>query len=427
MDGLRLVLAGAAIGNGNRGVEALGQSVIDSVERDSPGALLSVLDDGWGVRRHADPRHPRINVEYVGVRRSRRWHRPESWAQIRVAQALRAQGNPAAHRFGTADAVLDLSAGDSFTDLYGPARLATISAPKRAALRAGRPLVLLPQTYGPFDTTAGRRQAERIVRSASIAYARDSWSFDRLRELAGPEADPSRLHHGVDVAFALEPRRPGPEVADLVDGLPGPRVGVNVSGLLRDAESHERFGLQGDYLDTMTEVVRGLVAAGAHVLLVPHVQLPEGRGESDIAAISLLRERLDEHQRGRTTVLSPALDAAELKWCIAQLDWFVGSRMHSTIAALSTVTPATAYAYSDKTLGVFQTCGMGDHVVDARETGGPAASERLLAGFTQRAETRRALEAEAPAVVEKSRRQLSDVLDTVTRWRDGASQAETIA
>lgn len=428
MTGLRLILAGAAIGNGNRGVEALGRSIVDSVDRNGPGSWLSVLDDGWGIRAASDARHPSTTVDYVGVRLSRRWHRAESWAQIRVAQSLGGRLNPVARRFAAADAVLDLSAGDSFTDLYGPTRLATVSAPKDAARRAGRPLVLLPQTYGPFESTSGRRRAERIVRSAALAYARDSWSYDRLRELAGPDADQTRLHNGVDVAFALEPRRPEPEVADRVEGLAdGLTAGVNVSGLLRDAAGHQRFGLVGDYLDTMTGVIRGLLSAGAHVVLVPHVHLADGTGESDVAAIALILDRLDDQERARTMLLPARLDAAELKWCIAQLDWFVGSRMHSTIAALSSLTPAAAYAYSNKTLGVFETCGVGDQVVDARRAGGRDAADPLLDAFEQRDATRRKLESQAPATIDRSRVQLRAVFDSITQWRDSRTHAETIA
>ena len=427
MTSLRLVLAGAAIGNGNRGVEALGRSVMDSVERDCTGSQLTVLDDGWGVRRSDDPRYAQTRLEYVGVRLSRRWHRPESWIQVRAAQALGARFNAVARRFAAADAILDLSAGDSFTDLYGPARLAAISAPKQAALRAGRPLVLLPQTFGPFTSPAGRRIAERLVRSASLAYARDSWSFDRLLELAGPDADRSRLRSGVDVAFALEPRRPEPVVSDQVDAL---RVdltaGVNVSGLLHDPAGHERFGLAGSYLETMELLIRGLIREGAHVLFLPHVHTADGRGESDARAIAALRDRLSSSERARTTVLPPQLDASALKWCISTLDWFVGSRMHSTIAALSTMTPTAAYAYSDKTLGVFQSCGMGDLVVDARTSSGQDAADFLLEAFRERAVTRAAMTTRTGATIEHSRQQLRDIFDTVKQWH-GTTPAERIA
>lgn len=430
MSSLRLVLAGAAIGNGNRGVEALARSVVDAVERERPHGVVSVLDDGWGVRPQQDGRYPQTDVEFVGARRSRRWHRPESWAQVGVAQKLGVFSNPVAQRFASADAILDLSAGDSFTDLYGHARLATVSAPKAAALRAGKPLVLLPQTYGPFETERGRRSAERLIRSAALAYARDPWSYDRLVELAGPNADQARLCSGVDVAFALEPRRPGEAVVELVMGAgpdTGPRVGVNVSGLLREPADQNRFGLARDYVDTMTQVVQGLLADGAHVVFVPHVHADNGAGESDVIAIREILTRVRAADREQITQLPPTLDAAELKWCIGALDWFVGSRMHATIAALSTVTPCCAYAYSDKTLGVFQTCGVGEQVIDARLVGGQDAAEAILSSYAQREAVRQILARRGPETAEAARSQLRDVLDVVGRWRDTAAQVESIA
>lgn len=410
--GLRLVLAGAAVGNGNRGVEALARSVVDGVQREAPGAHVSLLDDGWGVRDETSGRYPAISVELVGVRRSRRWHRPESWAQVRVAQATAPCLNGVARRFRDADAVLDISAGDSFTDLYGPARLLTVTAPKEAALRAGRPLVLLPQTYGPFATAAGRRLAQRFIRSATVAYARDPWSHSQLVRLAGPDVDPSRLRAGVDVAFALEPRRPSADVVELVEALrDGPTAGVNVSGLLQHPSDHARFGIAGDYLATMTGLVQALIDAGAHVVLVPHVHAPGGSGESDIGAIQRVRDGLTASQRGQTTVLPTHLDAAEVKWCISRLDWFMGSRMHATIAALSTTTPAAAYAYSDKTHGVFETCGVSEHVIDARRREGADAVELLMSSWDTRSETKQTLSQHAAATVERAVEQLHDILE----------------
>ncbi|HLT83320.1 MAG TPA: polysaccharide pyruvyl transferase family protein, partial [Phototrophicaceae bacterium] len=315
---------------------------------------------------------------------------------------------------------------DSFTDLYGPQRLETICAPKEAALRAGRPLVLLPQTFGPFTTSDGRRRAERIVRRTALAYARDAWSHARLLELAGPDADGARLREGVDVAFGLRPQEPDPATVARFDALAGEVVaGVNVSGLLRDERADGRFGLAGDYLATMTGVVRALVAAGAVVMLVSHVDGADPR-ESDAAALDRLVASLDERERRRVWRLDPTLRAAELKWCIARTDWFTGSRMHATIAALSSGVPAFGYAYSDKARGVFGTCGTADQVADARVVAGPEAVEHALASFAARDEVRRTLAARVPRVVGRATEQLDEVLSAVTAWRE-AGTAEVVA
>ena len=236
-----------------------------------------MLDHDWGVRPDVSGRYQHARVECVGVRLSRRWHRPESWAQVRFAQAVSARLNPLALRLTRADALLDLSGGDSFTDMYGPVRLAKVERAEGCRVsRAGTPVVLLPQTYGPFDTAAGRSQATRLVRRSALAYARDPLSHQRLLELAGQQADTSRCRPGVDVAFALRPREAPihPQLAELLGESATVTVGVNVSGLLCDASASERFGLAGDYLATMTALTRGLIADGAFVVFVPHVHEP---------------------------------------------------------------------------------------------------------------------------------------------------------
>src|SRR5699024_1432515 len=106
--GTRLVLAGAPVDNDNRGVEALGRSVIGHLTGTGRIERLSVLDGGWGVRSWGD------GVEGVGVRLSRRWHRRESWARVRFDQLFGGLGNPLVQRLADAHALLDLSGGDSF-------------------------------------------------------------------------------------------------------------------------------------------------------------------------------------------------------------------------------------------------------------------------------------------------------------------------
>lgn len=429
MQPLNLVLAGAPLDNPNKGLEALGLSVIDAIDghcgRDDRAAAVTALTGRWGepvVRGF--PAYAHARVEEVGAHYSRRWHRPESWARVRLAQLSGSRSNDLANRIAGAHAVLDLSGGDSFTDLYGAKRLATVCAPKVAALRAGTPLVFLPQTYGPFTTRRGRALAERMVRRATLAWARDARSLDRLLELAGPDADTTRCLEGVDVAFVLEQREPHlgrAELDHLRDALVD-AVGVNLSGLLRSADATRQFGLAGDYLTTMTGLVRELIRAGTRVVFVPHVQPVAGIvGEADSFAISEVVGRLGRAEAERTTILPSSLGAAELKWCIARLGWMVGSRMHSTIASLSTRVPTFGYAYSDKAAGVFETCGAGTELADARQTAGAEAVDLMLAGYERRDRVKERLETTVPPVVQAARTQLETILDSVEAWRtDGA-------
>lgn len=414
MAGLRLCLAGAPLDTGNRGVEALSRSVLAATARTAPGSAVTVLDNGWGLR--AGPTIDDLQVVLSGVRRSRRVYRRESWTNVRLAQHVRGLGNPVARSLRQCDAVMDISGGDSFTDIYGPGRLQTVLSPKHATLRAQRPLVLLPQTYGPFTERTSRVAAADVVRRAELALARDDESYAVLVELAGPDFDPARHRKGVDVAFGLAPRRPrgrGHEalVRALEAGRERPLAGVNVSGLLwRDDAAPKSLHLRLDYARLCRDLVQGLVSAGADVLLVPHVQDVAHRRESDLAAAEDLRASLPRSTAASVSTAPDDLDADEVKWVISRLDWFCGARMHATIAALSSGVASSAVGYSMKTRAVFATCGVADEVVDAAATDTAEAVQRLLDAFARRVEVRAALARDVPPVIERATGQLVEVL-----------------
>jgi polysaccharide pyruvyl transferase WcaK-like protein len=318
---------------------------------------------------------------------------------MRVSGWFGGLGNSGLERIQSADAVLDISGGDSFTDIYGARRFWDVSIPKLIALEQGVPLILLPQTYGPFRSERFRRVAERIVRRAHLAWARDERSFAALQDLLGPEFDPERHRAGVDVAFGLEGRKPQTPLPEILKGWQEDRgqpvVGVNVSGLLyHSADRQSGFDFKLDYRELMLALTRRLVReGGARVLLLPHVLAPDGHYESDPEACKDLAKRLGPGLKNSVTMLTTELNASETKYVISELDWLVGARMHATIAALSSGVPAAALAYSPKFQGVFDCCGQGDAVADPTMLTTHEASEKLWHAFVDRENARHRLSA----------------------------------
>lgn len=404
-------LFGASFTTGNRGVEALGRSVIEGVAAARPSSRMVVFDHGWGVRPGASvPGLPEsYPLEFCGVRQSRRIHRRESWLNVRVSAALGGLGSPVVARLRAARVVFDISGGDSFSEVYGWDRFYSVYQPKAMALRLGTPLALLPQTYGPYHSARARELAAVAIRSAACAWARDEDSFVVLRDIVGDAFDPVRHRCGVDMAFGLQPRQPPRLPLDVQDALESdtPLAGVNVSGLLA-YRPPRRLAL--DYLDAMTELVRSLVDAGAAVILVPHVH---SGPESDLVAATTVLERLSGLHASRVLVLPGDLTAHEVKWVISRTDWFCGARMHATIAALSTMTPSIACAYSDKFAGVFASAGMRDAVVDLRTMTADEMLARALASFRNRERSRQVLSGTVPAVVEQARGQMGEIISSI--------------
>jgi colanic acid/amylovoran biosynthesis protein len=426
-----ICLFGAAPDTGNQGVTALCQSAVLALHERGMGPI-TVFDHGRGIR----PQHWQLGEQSVAVMaqgavNGRRIYRPENLRQAKFAQSLGGLGNPLLKTIRQSAAVLDVSGGDSFSDIYGPSRFETVTLPKNLALKERRPLILLPQTYGPYAAPAARHEAARILNASTLAYARDARSLEAMKEVLGDNFDPARHRLGVDMAFGL-PQTP-PAMEKLGSQLKGfllatretPLVGLNVSGLLfnRADWAKETFRLQIDYRIFAAELLaKFLSETTANILLLPHVHQPIGNFESDLAAALALRDELPRHLQTRVAIPTQPLNATEAKWVIARCDWFAGSRMHATIGALSSGVPAAALAYSGKMQGVFETCGQGASVLDLREDYSHAALiERLLGLFAECRQTARSLKPQSDRVRGLAARQMDEITQFITTH---ASKAE---
>ena len=401
------MIAGAAMDTGNLGVSALSRSVVTELALRLSGARITVLDhtrgcgvlDLGGIEKTTELRR-------AGAVRSRRLWRGESWPRIRAEARLPVVVSASAREIVSADVILDISGGDSFTDLYGLDRFRTTSEPKRFALDRGIPLILLPQTYGPYESPAVRAEAALYLRSALASWARDPESYERMQGLLGDDFDPGRHRESVDVAFLLEPLEPDLDLGEAGGWLreedrSSPVAGVNVSGLIYNdpAAMRSQYRFKADYREVVLRLVRRLLdETDARVVLVPHVLVAPDRIESDRRACLAVLGELDETAPGRVAVLPDGLDECGAKWCISRCDWFCGMWMHSTIAGLSTRTPTAAIAYSLKTRGVFDTCGVADAVADPREHDTAPVVEALWASYQGRVEQGHVLAARVPGV-----------------------------
>lgn len=246
------------------------------------------------------------------------------------------------------DAVLDTGAGDSFTDIYGRNRFARMAYTQLAARRVGLPVVLLPQTIGPFDDKLNRVVARRALKRASVVVTRDHTSESYARSLGRKD-----VIRSTDLVFSL-PSVQQPKSRDVV---------LNVSGLLWGSDKHVDSKKYRNYVnDFITE----LVSRGRHVSLLPHV-LDNSTPDNDMIPI----RELERTRHGEVDVLIPeSLD--EARRAVASASLVVGSRMHACLNALSVGTPAVPWAYSRKFKPLLDDVGW-EYTVDLRSADNPVA------------------------------------------------------
>jgi polysaccharide pyruvyl transferase WcaK-like protein len=265
--------------------------------------------------------------------------------------------------------VLDIGEGDSWTDIYGLERYAFHAGTKIAALALGKPLVLAPQTIGPFVHPAQRWIADRVMHRARAVFTRDALSS------AYVASRPVRCETAefIDVAFRLPYERHA-KAADRV------RVGINVSGLLYRGgySGRNELGLTIDYVDFTNRLIAALIERGAEIHLVPHVIVGDGN-DDDRSVVPALTARFPQ-----VRVPDVFADACAAKSFMSGLDFVVGGRMHACIGAFSAGTPVVPIAYSRKFNGLFGTLGY-PHFVDGRTVDTRTALDQTLAHFDDRA------------------------------------------
>jgi polysaccharide pyruvyl transferase WcaK-like protein len=300
-----------------------------------------------------------------------------------------------------ADIVASHFYGDSFSDIYGLRRFFWYAFYCGTAIAMGRRFVLLPQTYGPFQSRVARWIARCLLNHASCVLARDHDSLRVAERLLGRRAAPGVVRFCPDLAFCLTPTLPNPVCITPALGSEekAPLVGLNVSGLLYNGgySGDNMFGLECDYKRVISDIVEAFLASTeAHLLLIPHVFSDDV--ESDNLACIEVLTAVPGPYRSRVHLVSKRYDQNELKGIIGLCDFFIGSRMHACIAALSQKIPTVGLAYSKKFLGVFESVGMKDCVVDARDATSNGIVDVCLGLFERRAALVPVLEKRIPDI-----------------------------
>lgn len=297
---MRVLVLWAADVSPNLGVRALARGSRDLLSRAWPGCEFVFAD--FGQRPAALP-----------------WGSVRSLARERVTGRLGMQ-----RLFATFDLVWDTRSGDSFADIYGLRRLAVMSSVHEYASQSRTPVVMAPQTIGPFVTRRGRLLARRTLLRSALVLARDPRSAE---------------------ASSMLGRQPDAVVTDLVFGIDQPSasaphdVVLNVSGLLWEPNSHIDYEM---YRSSVRTIIGSLVAGGRRVTLLPHV-LDSANHDNDVPTARALVEEF-----GGAIDLHVPDNLDDARSVIASAEVLIGARMHACLNALSTGVPAIAMAYSRK-------------------------------------------------------------------------------
>ena len=153
------------------------------------------------------------------------------------------------------------------------------------------------------------------------------------------------------------------------------KIGINISGLLYKGGFHSKnqFGLSINYKKYIETLIEYLLSKKEYEIhLIPHViDLNENAYDDDYKITEEIQKKYDN------CVLPPPFKTPiEAKSYISNMDIFIGSRMHSTIASFSSGVVTIPISYSRKFEGLYDSLDY-PYVINATKTNEEIAIEKV--------------------------------------------------
>lgn len=282
---------------------------------------------------------------------------------------------------------------DVFNDVYGIQSVCLQSYYILLSLILKKPVILCGHAIGPFSNRLVALYVGKLFNKASLITVRDRASEGWLKNV-GVVRPPVKLT--ADLAFLMEPAPIG--TVEKILGAEGieikkPMVGLNVSQLISRWVPGNDFNKKYTrYVALMARTADFLVdVLHAKVVLVPHVTHPDMDDREVAKDVMNLTFRKNAIQ-----MIKEDYSSDELKGIIGYFDLFIGARMHSVIAALSTGVPALAIAYSPKGRGIMEMLQQEKWVWDIQTMNYEVLTSKILGLWMNRQNIKRYLTSKNP-------------------------------
>lgn len=393
-----IILANALAENGNRGCQALCYSalfIIDKILTESgidytcyipdSGIYFVNLTSAEGEKQQI--KYGNKSLTFTPIKYYRGLDFFEN-IKIFIETLI---GRPSSKKiFQNSDFILDIGSGDSYTDIYGLDRFIYEERIHDIAQKLKKPYCFLPQTIGPFSNRDIEARAKKTINNADCVLARDKQSYDYVKSILPQK----RISEIVDVAFFMPYTKKHFDENFI-------HVGLNISALIWHGGYNglNQFGITIDYRKVIHSIIDYFLSLpNVKLHLVPHVVSADRNVENDYGVAYDLTE---EFNNERLQLAPLFMDPIIAKSYISGLDFFMGARMHSTIAAFSTGVPVVPMAYSRKFNGLFEDTLNYHHMIDMKDITDEEVVPYIVKEFGNRLELKKEIKIQNDTTVKQ--------------------------
>ncbi len=214
-------------------------------------------------------------------------------------------------------------------------------------IKHSKDIIILGQSIGPVYGRLSRRLLNFVLSRCKHIVLREDDCLSSYPYLSLPTGKTTTIN---DIAFFLDSSKCSHLSIPSQEG----RLQIGVTMKYVDHTLNE------DYIRMMKAATEYCISKhNATIHVFPHVTF-----EDDIGNAFNVIKAIDDEYKQHIRLYSGDYAPRELKKLYSEMDFFIGTRLHSTIFAMSELVPSICIAYhGTKSLGIFSNFGLKEYVI----------------------------------------------------------------
>ncbi len=258
----------------------------------------------------------------------------------------------------------------------------------------GKPVILYSQSIGPLGNWFQKFLTKKVLNLSRGILCREQLTVDYLKDL-GVKKD--LVYKTVDAAFLFNPgtkEKMAKVLGSLGIGEKNKKIGITVRNWF-GAERQSLFESEiAGFVDYLVK------RQDASIIFIPQV-VSTLHNDDDRVAAARIRKKIISQKN--VWFLEQEFNHSDIKGIYENLDYVVGTRMHSNIFSLTSKVPVIAIQYLHKTEGIMKDLGLYEWVIKIEEVTGPRLIFQFEKLMANREEYLSVLNGTLPVYLEKAR------------------------
>ena len=223
-----------------------------------------------------------------------------------------------------------------------------------------KPVYIMGTSIEPIKNKFIKHYTDKVLNKVDFVFARESITEKYLLETL-----PNEKHALIpDMAFMLEDIERKFNFVEKLRKKNDILFGITVRKWNFPNLKDKNKAME-NYVNCIKEfMIKEFNIRSCAFVFIPQVTVNTG---DDTIIANEIRKRLPKKNQDKFYICREDLSPSEIKSLIANIDYFVGTRMHSNIFATSMCVPTTAIAYEKKTNGIMETVGLEDYIIEIND------------------------------------------------------------